>query len=59
MIIGEKECIIGKHLTCISEFSISVYFYIVQQKNYILTSFKQIFFKIIPTSISPPNVQIH
>lgn len=56
MIIGEKECIIGKHFTCISDFSISVYFYIVQQKNYILTSFKQIFFKIVPTSISPPNV---
>ena len=55
MIIGEYNLIIGTIYSVISDFSISIFFRIEKQLNYILKSFKKIIFKIIPISTSPPE----
>ena len=55
MIIGEYNLIIGTIYSVISDFSISIFFRIEKQFNYILKSFKKIIFKIIPISASPPK----
>ncbi len=55
MIIGEHNLIIGTIYSVISDFSISIFFRIEKQFNYILNSFKKIIFKIIPISTSPPK----
>lgn len=55
MIINEHNLIIGKRHIIISEKSISVYFYIERQINFILESFCNFVFKIIPVSTAPPS----
>ena len=56
MIIGEYNLIIGTIYSIISDFSISIFFRIEKQFNYILKSFKKIIFKIIPNTASPPKI---
>ena len=56
MIIGEYNLIIGTIYSIISDFSISIFFRIEKQFNYILKSFKKIIFKITPNTTSPPNI---
>lgn len=55
MIIGEKDLIIGKIHTVISDFSKSVFFYIKEQKYYFITVLKTFFFKINPVQAAPPK----
>lgn len=55
MIIGEKDLIIGKIHTVISDFSKSVFFYITKQYNYFTLALKTFFFKITPVSTAPPK----
>lgn len=55
MIINERNLIIGKINTIISEKSISVFFYIEEQINFILDNLKQFVLKIIPVSTAPPS----
>ncbi len=54
MIIGEKNLIIGKIYSIISEFSITTYNYIEKQINCTLLHLKEIIFLIIPRTCSPP-----
>lgn len=55
MIIGENNLIIGKVFAIISDFSISVFFYIKKQSNYILNTVIDYITKIIPVSTAPPK----
>jgi hypothetical protein len=55
MIIGEKNLIIGLIDTIISEKSKSIFFYIVEQFNYIIQDFNSFIFKITPVSTAPPK----
>ena len=54
MIIGEVGLIIGKVYSVISNFSISVFFYITKQQNFFIKKLKDIIFKLIPRNLSPP-----
>lgn len=54
MIIGEKNLIIGKIFSVISETSITLFYYIYKQINYIFKECSKITLKIIPISNSPP-----
>ncbi len=56
MIIGEKNLIIGKIFTIISDFCSSLFFYIHPQINYILLIITKLNNKIIPTTTSPPKI---
>ena len=56
MIIGERNLIIGKLFTIISDFCSSTFFYIQPQHNYILLIITKLINKIIPTTTSPPNI---
>lgn len=56
MIIGEKNLIIGKLYSIISEFSITTYNYIEKQINCTLLHLKEIIFLIIPRTCSPPFI---
>lgn len=56
MIIGEKNIIIGKINAIISEYSISIFFYISKQFNYSLKCLDLFFFKITEANNSPPKM---
>lgn len=55
MIIGESNLIIGLKNTFISDFSISIFFYFIEQKNFVLKEIKSLINNIIPKSNSPPK----
>lgn len=56
MIIGEKNLIIGKIFTIISNFCSSTFFYIQPQINFILLIITKLIDKIVPTITSPPKI---
>ena len=56
MIIGEKNLIIGKIFSIISDSSISLFFYIKKQINYTMTQYKKYIIEIIPRKTSPPSL---
>ena len=56
MIIGEKNLVIGKIFTVISDFYSSTFYYILPQFNYILLIVTKLTDEIIPNTTSPPNI---
>lgn len=56
MIIGERNLIIGLKNAILSNNSISTFFYITKQYNYIINKFNIFLFKILPVSNAPPHI---
>lgn len=56
MIIGERNLVIGKIFTIISDFCSSTFFYIYPQFNYILLIITKLINKVIPNTTSPPKI---
>lgn len=54
MIIGERNLILGKYMTYISNFSISIFEYIQDSFIYCIDKVRNIKINIIPMSNSPP-----
>lgn len=54
MVIGEKNLIIGKLFTIISDYSLTSFYWFEKQTNFLLLILNKIFKKISPKSTSPP-----
>lgn len=54
MVISEKNLIIGKIFTIISDYSHTSFYWFEKQTNFLLVILNKIFKKIYPKSASPP-----
>lgn len=54
MIIGEKNLILGTKTCSISEFSISVFYYITSELCFFIEMVEHFIHKIVPKCSSPP-----